>query len=553
MDNNQPHRTDPQVMDGFDSVRDQLHRQIKVNRAKEAEAAELARLIEEAKPEEQKQAERAEAARKQAEAEEALQAQAELEETERAMREAVLREARETKLAEYAEHVAPAQDAEERERVADSIYEADLPEELTAPMLADIVEAARSRLVMHFTPSGTTDPVADLLEKVPSIEKAADFIRYGSPLDDFAKVRQRLGFSEHFNIHGSAKGDLQALLLLEALHGSGGLVEYWQNLHSLEGQTEEVAIEYDWIVPDLLAAQDRVVVYAQTGHGKSWFIMQHATDIARGVHPLTGEELPDGPRKVLYVDLEMGLEETIRRLRVLSPEASNEHLLVRSFQGQGLDVTDPTSLVALKLLIASFEPDVLCIGPVKNMFDAPISGNKPATSDAYKALGNLVELWSASGMAVMLEHHTTDSGNAMAGEGTLPRSLTHVMHLKSGQLKMDKNRGFRLWESLGQLVQAAPLVVGQDNGRWTIKGAAPSSSSATAEAGAEPEPGGSEHAGDSEPTETAEQRRERVRSYVADHPEEAGNLTALSETLDIPRSNLKRDRTALREAGHWPE
>ena len=204
-------------------------------------------------------------------------------------------------------------------------------------------------------------------------------------------------------------------------------------------------------------------------------------------------------------------------------------------------VERPESLDELELRLAADKPELLCIGPVKYMMDAPTDGQAPGASEAYRKLAALVKGWNSQSMAVVLEHHHTKTRDVVRGTGGLKESLTSVVHLKRAKphgtirIEASKTRSIREWHSLPQLVQ-------DETGRWIEKnGAAPKAVSG--------DPAPSTDQG----TESVDERREIVASYVSDNPEEASNMTKLADTLSIDRGTLYRDRAALNKAGQWPE
>ena len=181
-------------------------------------------------------------------------------------------------------------------------------------------------------------------------------------------------------------------------------------------------------------------------------------------------------------------------------------------RARGLDVEKPETLDDLQMLIAVSKPDVICIGPAKNLMRAPISGNATSTSVASFKLAELIESWADEGMAVLLEHHTPKGGRGLAGDGTLERSATHAVQLtERGRLMLTKEREARSWASFGQLVQASPRTSG--NGRWTQKAGSARESEPEP---ADPGPSETEHG------EMPTDRRNRVLDHLKEHPDEVG-------------------------------
>ena len=309
------------------------------------------------------------------------------------------------------------------------------------------------------------------------------------------------------------------------------LLRDFENLNVANPDVEGEEFIDDWIVPDLLATGDRVVIYAPTGEGKSWLVMQQAADISRGVHPLTGDDLPDGPRSVVYIDLEMGIKKTTRRVDVLGVDTEHFHWTCMT----GFDATDPKTFTSLNRMIALHQPAAIFIGPVKNMIRGAFYGNSSATADGFFAVRELVEQWSLKGMAVVLEHHTTKTGSTIAGDGQLESSVTDAVHLKKtrggSKLVPTKERDPRAWGDFGTIVQATPKDSG--DGRWTQKARVSEDDQTTSTS---PKPSA---------VETVKQRRKRISDHLGEHPNDAKNKSQLAQDLGIDRGTLRRDLKAM--------
>lgn len=165
---------------------------------------------------------------------------------------------------------------------------------------------------------------------------------------------------------------------------------------------------YDWLVPGMLERQDRLILTAGEGHGKSTLLRQWATQVAAGVHPFTGE--PCTPHKVLYLDLENSERQTRRKMRQLRLAAGRDldpSNLVIACKVEGLNLSTPDDQAWLAALIAHHTPDLLITGPIYKLANGdPIKEveSKPAAVaiDALRAQHDL---------AVILEAHTAKAAN----------------------------------------------------------------------------------------------------------------------------------------------
>ena len=165
---------------------------------------------------------------------------------------------------------------------------------------------------------------------------------------------------------------------------------------------------YDWLVPGMLERQDRLILTAGEGDGKSTLLRQWATQIAVGIHPFTDEPCP--PQKVLFLDLENSERQTRRKMRPLRLAAGGNlepTNLVIACKVEGLNLSTPDDQAWLTALIAHHTPDLLITGPIYKLANGdPIKEveSKPAALiiDALRARHDL---------AVILEAHTAKAAN----------------------------------------------------------------------------------------------------------------------------------------------
>ncbi len=163
----------------------------------------------------------------------------------------------------------------------------------------------------------------------------------------------------------------------------------------------------DWVVPGLLARDDRLVITGVEGFGKSMLMRQFAVAVACGMHPFSLKPIP--ARKVLVVDCEnpkrimadkFGLIRSIANTRGLN---AGDRLWIKRFPG-GLDLADPVDRLNLHRLVQTFRPDLLVIGPVYKLY---IGGSNAREEDLARTVTReLDQLREAFGFALMLEHHS---------------------------------------------------------------------------------------------------------------------------------------------------
>ena len=98
----------------------------------------------------------------------------------------------------------------------------------------------------------------------------------------------------------------------------------------------------DWLVTDLIANQDRVVVYGEFGSLKSWLLLDLALAITSG-QPWLGQFTVPQPKKVLYVDEEMNERTLRRRVKQLGAGigTSSSEIPFRAMSLCGVTITSP--------------------------------------------------------------------------------------------------------------------------------------------------------------------------------------------------------------------
>lgn len=169
-----------------------------------------------------------------------------------------------------------------------------------------------------------------------------------------------------------------------------------------------------WVIPDLVARQERLIVTGSEGLGKSTLLRQLAFLASVGVHPFTSRpwSLAIPPAKVLVVDLEntrrqiqdgFGPMATAARVRGQG-DGTNLHIEVRP---EGLDLVTRTDAVWLTEVVQANEPDVLFIGPLYRMQQ----GN-PNDEEQARRVANVIDrLRARYGIAVVIEAHSPWGGD----------------------------------------------------------------------------------------------------------------------------------------------
>lgn len=189
----------------------------------------------------------------------------------------------------------------------------------------------------------------------------------------------------------------------------------WQEL------TSEADEGYKWLIPGVLEEQERVMIVAAEGIGKTMLARQVAICCAAGTHPFTLSRIP--PVRTLFVDLE-NPERIIRRtarkivdnVRHTWPdrEITDAHLWIKP---DGINILKPADRDRLEGIIEQARPQLLVMGPIYKMYIDP--GSRTAEAVTIEVATYLDRLRELYGCALWLEHHAP-LGNSLSGRDLRP-------------------------------------------------------------------------------------------------------------------------------------
>lgn len=160
--------------------------------------------------------------------------------------------------------------------------------------------------------------------------------------------------------------------------------------------------EYDWVIPQLLEHQERVILTAEPGAGKSTLLRQFAICATSGIHPFTAEAIT--PIRVLHVDVENSVKQSRRQYRPLRVQAGTKHHpdnLHIEIRIQGLDLTQAADQQWLNTAVKTTQPDLLLIGPIYKLANGDPTEEKSAKPVAMA----LDQIRAEHRCAILLEAH----------------------------------------------------------------------------------------------------------------------------------------------------
>lgn len=174
---------------------------------------------------------------------------------------------------------------------------------------------------------------------------------------------------------------------------------------------------YEWIIPGLLEKQERVIVVAAEGVGKTMLARQIAICSAAGVHPFTFQ--PMEPITTLMIDLE-NPERIIQRtshnimreaVKMSKTKQVGAHLYI---QPAGLDLTSSRDRAIVERLCEQVKPQLIVMGPLYKAYVD--NGTRTSEALAVEVAKFLDKIRDVYGCALWLEHHAPLGTSASSRE-----------------------------------------------------------------------------------------------------------------------------------------
>lgn len=203
-----------------------------------------------------------------------------------------------------------------------------------------------------------------------------------------------------------ARAHLDAFGVVQ-LGDTGRLVDWEEFLQEADSDT------YEWVIPGLIEKQERVIVVAAEGVGKTMLARQVAILSSVGLHPFTFQ--PMKPIRTLTIDLE-NPERIIRRTsRWIMKQAhkfaiekhprgtqirADAHLLIKP---SGMDLMSASGRSLFEETVDQVRPQLLCIGPLyKSYADTGTLTSEALAVEVAKFLDYIRDAYDC---ALWIEHH----------------------------------------------------------------------------------------------------------------------------------------------------
>jgi len=182
--------------------------------------------------------------------------------------------------------------------------------------------------------------------------------------------------------------------------------DYGRTVNWQEFLLEEESDNYEWVIPGLLEKQERVIVVAAEGVGKTMLARQVAIACAAGLHPFTFQ--PMRAIRTLTIDLENPAR-IIRRtsrsimeqsIRLSHAQSVDAHLHIHP---SGLDLTSTKDRAFVEQLVEKIKPELICLGPLYKAYVD--NGSLTSEALAVEVAKYLDHIRDVHGCALWLEHH----------------------------------------------------------------------------------------------------------------------------------------------------
>lgn len=202
---------------------------------------------------------------------------------------------------------------------------------------------------------------------------------------------------------------------------------------------------------------ESAMVFAPPGVGKSLFALSLALAVAGGGKLLNYWDAPT-PRRVLYVDGEMPLDDIKDRAAMLLPASGgdaetamrNLYIEARQYQDSGVTFTDLASDDSRETLISKAKHNKVDLIILDNLSTLATIEDENAASAFNAPITFLLRL-KQEGLACLLVHHSSKNGESYRGSSKIATTFEAIAKLEPNRKPADgyNKTGFRLsWEKL---------------------------------------------------------------------------------------------------------
>jgi len=167
--------------------------------------------------------------------------------------------------------------------------------------------------------------------------------------------------------------------------------------------------DVEFVIPNVMARGDRLLITGFEGHGKSTFLRQAGVQVACGIDPFSLSRMD--PKKVMVLDFEnhpdqylTSYQELLGLARYHNGEDAYQEGMLTVFEEWDNDETDlllPGGVSWLVERVESYRPDLVVMGPLMNMAGRDLRDDE-VVRKIKKAIGKARAI---CGTAFIMEHH----------------------------------------------------------------------------------------------------------------------------------------------------
>lgn len=167
----------------------------------------------------------------------------------------------------------------------------------------------------------------------------------------------------------------------------------------------------DWIIPQLIARTETVLIVAEPGSGKTTWLNQFATLCASGLHPWFRYQMPVVRCLVFdFQDSRGARGRSVQRMLGLAgnyypANRGEDDTLFYELRSQGIDLTKRADQRWFEAKVVAAKPDIIVAGPLYNMVEGAPGRSKQSEETAQAAGSFLAELVVRRNCALLIEAH----------------------------------------------------------------------------------------------------------------------------------------------------
>lgn len=243
------------------------------------------------------------------------------------------------------------------------------------------------------------EPVQEEMELSDEEKNEVDEVK---PEDKLLEQIQQIVSSERLSLQQK----LSRITHAASSFTTASFEDYGRTVNWQEFLLETESDNYEWVIPGLLEKQERVIVVAAEGVGKTMLARQVAIACAAGLHPFTFQPMPairtltidlENPARIIRRTSRTIMEQSIRLSHAKSVDA---HLHIHP---SGLDLTSAKDRAFVEQLVDKIRPELICLGPLYKAYVD--NGSLTSEALAVEVAKYLDYIRDVYGCALWLEHH----------------------------------------------------------------------------------------------------------------------------------------------------